>query len=105
LRWKLKNGVLNRFRNKANTGVVTQDINLKNDELTIIRDLIDACNDYLDTVSPMNLNGIIYKNGDKWQDCNFDSAMKKFRGSFKAQIIKIENKYMLKFNKEIPDMF
>ena len=53
----------------------------------------------------MNLNGIIYKNGDKWIDLNFDSAMKKFRASFKTQINIIEEKYKLKFNKDIPSMF
>ena len=33
---------------------ITKDIKFKNDEISIIRDLIDACNTYLDTVSPMN---------------------------------------------------
>ena len=40
---------------------ITKDIKLKNDEILIITSLIDACNEYLDIVSPMNLNGIIYK--------------------------------------------
>ena len=84
---------------------ITKDIKFKNDEISIIRDLIDACNTYLDTVSPMNLNGIIYKNGDRWEDLSFDNAMKKFRASFKTQIIKIEQKYKLKFNKDIPDIY
>ena len=84
---------------------ITKDIKFKKDEISIIRDLIDACNTYLDTVSQMNLNGIIYKNGDRWEDLSFDKAMKKFRLSFKAQIDIIERKYKLKFNKEIPDMY
>lgn len=84
---------------------ITKDIKFKNDEISIIRDLIDACNTYLDTVSPMNLNGIIYKNGDRWEDLSFDNAMKNFRASFKIQIIKIEQKYKLKFNKDIPDIY
>ena len=84
---------------------ITKDIKFKKDEISIIRDLIDACNTYLDTVSPMNLNGIIYKNGDSWEDLSFDNAMKKFRTSFKTQIMKIEQKYKLKFNKEIPDEY
>lgn len=84
---------------------ITKDIKLKNDEISIITSLIDSCNEYLDIVSPMNLNGIIYKNGDKWVDLNFDSAMKKFRASFKAQINIIEEKYKIKFNKDIPSTF
>ena len=84
---------------------ITKDIKFKNDEISIIRDLIDTCNTYLDTVSPMNFNGIIYKNGDRWEDLSFDNAMKKFRASFKTQIIKIEQKYKLKFNKDIPDIY
>ena len=84
---------------------ITKDIKFKNNEVQIIRELIDACNTYLDTVSPMNLNGIIYKDGDRWEDLSFDKAMKKFRFSFKTQIMKIEQKYKLKFSKEIPDTF
>ena len=84
---------------------ITKDMSFKDNELCIIREMIDACNTYLDVVTPLNLNGIIYKNGDNWCDLSFDSAMKKFRASFKEQIKTIEQKYKLKFNKEIPDMF
>ena len=84
---------------------ITKDIKFKNNEIQIIRELIDACNTYLDTVSPMNLNGIIYKDGDRWEDLSFDKAMKNFRASFKAQIDIIEQKYKLKFNKEISDLY
>lgn len=84
---------------------ITQELKLKDFDADIIRNLIDACNDYLDTVKPMNLPGIIYKNDGRWEDLSFDRAMKGFRYSFKQEILKIEKKYRLKFHKIIPEEF
>lgn len=84
---------------------ITQELKLKAFDAAIIRNLIDACNDYLDTVRPMNLPGIIYKNDGRWEDLSFDRAMKTFRSSFKQEIVKIEKKYRLKFHKIIPEEF
>ena len=84
---------------------ITQELKLKDFDADIIRNLIDACNDYLDTVKPMNLPGIIYKKDDRWEDLSFDRAMKTFRNSFKQEIVKIEKKYRLKFHKIIPEEF
>ncbi|MBQ2876750.1 MAG: hypothetical protein IJE25_07055 [Clostridia bacterium] len=85
---------------------ITQELKLKDFDADIIRNLIDACNGYLDTVRPMNLPGIIYKrDGEHWEDLSFDRAMKKFRASFKCEIEKIEKKYRLKFHKIIPEEF
>lgn len=84
---------------------ITQELKLKDFDAAIIRNLIDACNDYLDTVKPMNLPGIIYKNDGRWEDLSFDRAMKTFRSSFKQEIVKIEKKYRLKFHKIIPEEF
>lgn len=85
---------------------ITNGFPLNNaDSLQIIRNLIDSCNEYLDTVSHLNLPNIIFKDGDNWEDINFDKAMKAFRSLFKTEINKIENNYKLTFNKEIPDKF
>ena len=84
---------------------ITQELKLKDFDADIIRNLIDACNDYLDTVKPMNLPGIIYKKDDRWEDLSFDRAMKAFRNSFKQEIAKVEKKYRLKFHKIIPEQF
>ena len=84
---------------------ITQELKLKDFDADIIRNMIDACNDYLDTVKPMNLPGIIYKKDDRWEDLSFDRAMKAFRNSFKQEIAKVEKKYRLKFHKIIPEQF
>ena len=84
---------------------ITQELKLKDFDADIIRNMIDACNDYLDTVKPMNLPGIIYKKDDRWEDLSFDRAMKAFRNSFKQEIAKVEKKYRLKFHKIIPEEF
>lgn len=84
---------------------ITQELKLKDFDADIIRNLIDACNDYLDMVKPMNLPGIIYKKDDRWEDLSFDRAMKAFRNSFKQEIAKVEKKYRLKFHKIIPEQF
>ena len=84
---------------------ITQEVKLKDFDADRIRNLIDACNNYLDTVIPMNLTGIIYKKDGRWEDLSFDRAMKEFRASFKQEIEKIEKKYRLKFHKIIPEEF
>lgn len=84
---------------------ITQEVKLKGFDTDIIRNLIDACNAYLDTVTPMNLPGIIYKKDGRWEDLSFDRAMKDFRNSFKLEIAKIEKKYRLKFHKTIQEEF
>ena len=82
---------------------ITQEIKLKDFDGNRIRNLIDACNYYLDVVTPMDLPRIIYKSdGEHWADLSFDRAMKEFRASFKREIEKIEKKYRLKFHKVIP---
>ena len=85
---------------------ITQEVKLKDFDADRIRNLIDACNQYLDVVTPMDLPRIIYKrDGEHWADLSFDRAMKTFRNSFKQEIKKIEKKYRLKFHKNIPDEF
>ena len=78
---------------------------IKDREKEIILNLIEACNEYLNKVVPMELPSIIFKNGDKWEDLRFDREMKKFRSVFKQEIQKIENNYKLSFSKIIPEEF
>lgn len=84
---------------------ITEGTEIKDREKEIILNLIEACNEYLNKVVPMELPSIIFKNGDKWEDLNFDRAMKKFRNAFKQEIQKIEKDYKLSFSKIIPDEF
>ena len=87
---------------------ITEKADFKKDDLAIIRNMIEACNQYLDAVSKMDLPFIIYKSQESkgmWSDLNFDNAMKRFRKSFKNEISAIEKRYRLSFNKTIPDEF
>lgn len=96
------------FRNKKQLVAITDKTNFKEDDLAIIRNMIEACNQYLDAVSKMNLPSIIYKSRETegmWSDLNFDNAMNQFRKSFKKEIGAIEKRYDLSFNKAIPDEF
>lgn len=83
-------------------------IGFREKDISIIRNMIEACNSYLDEVTPLKLPFIILKN-DKhdgtWEDLNFDKAMKEFRKSFRTEIQVIEEHYNLTFNKTIPDEF
>lgn len=90
---------------KNNLVAFMNGVSLNQFDLTTIRNLIDSCNRYLDTVSSMKLPSIIYKNGDQWEELNFDKAMKSFRFDFKNEIKRIEEKYKLHFNKEIPEKY
>ena len=85
---------------------ITQEVKLKDFDADRIRNLIDACNHYLNNVTPMDLPRIIYKrDGEHWEDLSFDQAMKSFRKSFKQEIETIEKQYRLKFHKNIPKEF
>lgn len=84
---------------------ITEGMEIKDREKEIILNLIEACNEYLNKVVPMELPSIIFKNGDKWEDLRFDREMKKFRSVFKQEIQKIENNYKLSFSKIIPEEF
>ncbi len=82
-----------------------QNVSLSQFDAETLRKTIDGCNTYLDTVSPMDLPAIVFKNGYKWEDISFDNAMKAFRNVFRAEIAKIESHYGLKFAKQIPEQF
>lgn len=57
---------------------ITEKTDFKKDDLAIIRNMIEACNQYLDTVSKMDLPFIICKNQESkgmWSDLNFDNGL------------------------------
>ena len=84
---------------------ISRGVSLKQFDKNVLQTMVDSCNDYLNAVTPLNLFSIIYKCGNRWEDLNFDNAMKTFRNKFKTEITKVENKYNLSFAKEIPEMF
>lgn len=90
---------------KSSLVTLTEGILLSEYDLQSLRAMIDACNCFLDTVTPLSLPAIIFKNGDKWEDLNFDSAMKRFRSVFRDEISLIEDRYRLHFTKEIPKQY
>lgn len=77
----------------------------KYDQITVkaVKDMIDACNKFLDDMQKIDANGIIYKNskGD-WCNFQYSVAMKKFREVFRKNIQLIEGIYEIHFSKEIP---
>lgn len=90
---------------KANIVSITEGIALKAFDLHVLRSMIDACNRYLDEVSPLSLPVIIFKDGDNWEDLCFDNAMKQLRDTFREEIRKVEQKYKLQFTKDIPEKY
>lgn len=74
---------------------ITKDVDCKETDIDIVRSLIAACNDYLDTVRSDSIPHLIYKDGNHWADAIFDSAMKKFRKAFKSGIKQIEDRHGL----------
>ena len=74
--------------------------------LAFIREMINACNKYLNTVKDESIPHLIYKaNGETWGNYSFDHAMKEFRYSFRDTIKKIEKQYRLSFAALIPDEY
>lgn len=71
------------------TGIV-QDVEFSNENLELLRQMIAACNKYLDDLKRTELPHLIFKEEDRWADLNFDRAMKNFRKAFKEAIVKIE---------------
>jgi hypothetical protein len=63
---------------------------------------IDTCNHYLDNVNTYELHGIIYKNGTSNIELSFYRAMNEFRDGINKAIENFEQKYNIKFRKELP---
>lgn len=84
---------------------ITKDVDFGETDINIVRSLIAACNDYLDTVRSDSIPHLIYKDGYSWTDAAFDTAMKKFRKAFKNGITQIEDEYKLRYNARISDKY
>ena len=84
---------------------ITKDVEFGEVDLDIVRSLIAACNDYLDTVRSDSIPHLIYKDGYHWADAMFDSAMKKFRKEFADEIKRIEEKHGLHYKARIPKRY
>lgn len=51
--------------------------------ITIIKQMVDACNEFLDNMQRVEVRGILYKNlQSDWEDLEYGVAMKKFRKIF-----------------------
>lgn len=84
---------------------ITKDVDFGDKDVDIVRSLVSACNDYLDTVRSDSIPHPIYKDGYSWADAMFDSAMKKFRKEFADGIKRIEDKYGLYYKATIPNRY
>lgn len=73
---------------------------------TVLRDMVNTCNSYLDNLNLDRRPHIIYKNGHgDWEDSNFSSIMKKFRAIFRRDIKELADHFNLVFNKCIPEEY
>lgn len=71
--------------------------------ITIIKQMVDACNEFLDNMQRVEVRGILYKNlQSDWEDLEYAVAMKKFRKIFRDNIKLLAETYNITFSKEIP---
>lgn len=71
--------------------------------ITIIKQMVDACNEFLDNMQRVEVRGILYKNlQSDWEDLEYGVAMKKFRKIFRDNIKLHAETYNITFSKEIP---
>lgn len=71
--------------------------------ITIIKRMVDACNEFLDNMQRVEVRGILYKNlQSDWEDLEYGVAMKKFRKIFRDNIKLLAETYNITFSKEIP---
>lgn len=55
--------------------------------ITIIKQMVDACNEFLDNMQRVEVRGILYKNlQSDWEDLEYGVAMKKFRKIFRDRL-------------------
>ena len=70
--------------------------------ITIIKQMVDACNEFLDNMQRVEVRGILYKNlQSDWEDLEYGVAMKKFRKIFRDNIKLLAETYNITFSKEI----
>lgn len=84
---------------------ITKDAEFSKKDVEIVRELVDACNAYLDQIRSDTVPHLIYKDGHNWADAVFDNAMKKLRDEFKLGISQIEKRYGLQYKTSIPDEY
>lgn len=71
--------------------------------ITIIKQMVDVCNEFLDNMQRVEVRGILYKNlQSDWEDLEYGVAMKKFRETFRDNIKLLAETYNITFSKEIP---
>ena len=71
--------------------------------ITIIKQMVDACNEFLDNMQRVEVRGILYKNlQSEWGNLEYGVAMKKFRKIFRDNIKLLAETYNITFSKEIP---
>ena len=71
--------------------------------ITIIKQMVDACNEFLDNMQRVEVRGILYKNlQSDWEDLEYGVAMKKIRKIFRDNIKLLAETYNITFSKEIP---
>ena len=81
-----------------------QKQNYDEETINCLHEMVDSCNDFLDRLQSVSIEGIIYKNKDgDWVDFTFSQAMSTFRKEFKKNINKLTSAYDLSFVKVIPD--
>lgn len=77
-------------------------------ENTVIcfKNMIIACNSFLDNLNGVENNTIIYKNSQcDWEDVLFSSSMKKLRNIFRENILNLSDNFHIQFNKIIPENY
>ena len=77
-----------------------------NDSVNDFRDMVNACNAFLDNMEKVDEQGILYKNGNgDWESINFSKAMKQFRKVFREKIALLSERYRVEFSKVIPEEY
>lgn len=69
---------------------ITKDVKFSDKNLSEIQNMITACNNYLNVTNQFDKKHIIYKKQDKWENYEFDNAMKQFRICFRNSINNLE---------------
>lgn len=89
---------------KREIATILSKYKFNSDTVCLLRTMINACNQFLDSLSSVKNSGIIYKNrsGD-WEDATFSRAMKQFRMAFKEGILLLSQAYQIPFSNNIPD--
>lgn len=73
---------------------------------TVLKNMCDACNSFLDGLNQKERAHIIYKNGHgDWCDNDFSAIMKSFRSVFRTNIQVLKEHFNIVFSKDIPEEY